>query len=79
MAQRQEFQMTDAQLAVIVAASTPTPLMFLPGGLPMFDCAQQNANRAWERLADQLGFEPYTVRPSKKGNHYFTAHPKEDV
>ena len=37
---------------------------------------QENANRAWEALGDELGFQHMTVEPSRKGDRFFIAEPK---
>ena len=71
---RTEFEMTDDDLAVLMDASKPTPAMWLSGGVPMCGTPQENANRAWGRLAEKLGFEQMTVRPVPgKGQKFFTA------
>jgi aromatic ring-opening dioxygenase catalytic subunit (LigB family) len=31
--------------------------MFLSGGTPMFGTPQENANRAWQRLGEKVGFD----------------------
>ena len=73
----QEFEMTDEDLAALLDASKPTPVMFLSGGIPMCATPQENANRAWEHLGDKLGFNSMTVQPvSSKGQKFFTAEPR---
>lgn len=57
------FILTDEQYASIIEASKPTPVMYLSGGMSMFDSPQENANRAWQNLAKELGFVWDTVRP----------------
>lgn len=32
------------------------PVMYLSGGVPMFDDPQEIANRAWKHLAAEMGF-----------------------
>jgi hypothetical protein len=77
---RQEYQMTAEDHAALLDACKPTPVMFLSGGLPMHDSPQENANCAWQRLGDKLGFDHMTVRPvSGKGTDYFTADAKLDL
>ena len=71
---RKEFQITDEQLSELKKASQPTPVMYLSGGVPMFDSPQENANRAWKKLGAELGFDYLTVRPiAGKSQHFFTA------
>lgn len=71
-----DFEMTESQLEEILDASNPTPVMYLSGGKPMFDSPQENANHAWEKLGQLLGFEYMTVRPNGKGDRCFSAEPK---
>lgn len=70
-----EFEMTDSQLEMILKASQPTVVMKI--GDHQGPTPQQNANRAWEELGDEMGFESKSVRPSSKGDKFFTAIPKE--
>jgi hypothetical protein len=73
---RQEYEMMIEQLARILDASKPTPVMFLSGGTPMFGTPQSNANVAWAILGRELGFAPMSVRPVPgKGERFFTAEP----
>jgi hypothetical protein len=70
--------MSETELADILAACKPTPVMFLTGGKPMYDSPQENANRAWKQLGDKLGFDAMTVQPvDGKGNRFFTAEAAE--
>lgn len=70
---RKEFEMTQAQLDSILEASKSTPAMYLSGGQPMFDSPQENANRAWKKLGEEMGFDYMTVKPTSRGNRFFTA------
>jgi hypothetical protein len=71
---RKEFELTDEQLAKLLEASRPTPVMFLSGGIPMSNSPQENANDAWETLGRELGFRHLTVEPIHgKGRKFFTA------
>jgi len=71
---RQDFEMTEDDLAELLRASRPVPAMFLSGGRPMFGTPQENANAAWERLGKKMGFKPMTVKPIPgKGHRYFSA------
>lgn len=75
---RTEYEMTQDDLDAILDASKPTPAMFLSGGTPMFDTPQENANRAWQRLGERLGFDHMTVRPiAGTGQRFFSAVPNE--
>lgn len=70
------YEMTQAQLDTILDACKPTPVMFLSGGQPMFNSPQENANDAWRRLGEELGFDHMTVRPTGEGDRFFYAEPK---
>jgi aromatic ring-opening dioxygenase catalytic subunit (LigB family) len=73
---RREYEMTKDQLRKMLDACKPVPAMYLSGGVPMFPSPQENANRAWASLGDELGFNPATVQPVPgKGHHFFTADP----
>lgn len=74
---RKEYEMTEKQLAEIMDACKPTPAMFLSGGEPMAGTPQENANRAWQKLGDAMGFAHMTVRPNGKGDRHFTAEVKD--
>lgn len=71
---RQEYEMTEGDLATLLEASKPTPAMYLSGGMPMTSSPQENANRAWSELGKRMGFDPMTVRPVPgKSQRFFTA------
>ena len=72
---RQEFEMTEDDLASLMDACKPTPAMFLSGGEPMGGTPQENANFAWRRLGEKMGFDHMTVQPVRgKGKRVFTAN-----
>lgn len=71
---RKEFTMTEDQLSELLQASRPTPIMYLSGGIPMGPSQQENANQAWQKLGEELGFVWDTVEPvSEKDQRVFTA------
>lgn len=73
---RTEYEMTEEDLAAILDACKPTPVMMIGGftGSP----PQENANRAWAVLGTKMGFDPMTVQPiSGRGQRFFTAIPSE--
>ena len=75
---RKTYRMTADQLETMRAASKPTPVMYLSGGVPMAGTPQENANAAWARLADELKFDVFSVRPHPSGEvTLFTAESKE--
>ena len=76
MADRKTYVMTDAQLEVLLDASKPVRYMVVAGISPR--SPQQNANDAWQRLADEMGFILYTVKPVPgKPQTHFTAVSRE--
>lgn len=75
---RKEFEMSDDQLNKLLDACKPTPAMYLSGGVPAFGTPQENANRAWKALGDEMGFKWDTVCPSNKGNKFFFAEARGD-
>ena len=73
---RKEFEMSDEDLAAVLDACKPTPAMWLGDGTPMCGTPQENANRAWERLGEKMGFASLTVQPAAgKGQKVFTVEP----
>ena len=70
---RVEYEMTEEDLKELLDACKSTPVMFLSGGQPMCSSAQENANQAWSSLGKKMGFDAMSVRPSNKGQRFFTA------
>lgn len=71
---RKTYTMTEKQFEAIVEASKPTTVMYLSGGIPMGGTPQENANRAWAKLGEELGFDAMSVRPGASQKE-FTAEP----
>lgn len=71
------FTMTEAQLMELLKACRPTPVMYLSGGTPMCSNPQENANAAWRKLGEEMGFDHMTVRPSGNDQRCFTAEEKK--
>lgn len=69
------YEMNDAQFSSIMEACQPVAAIMLQCG-PLRS-PQENANNAWKRLADEMGFEWDSVRPSGQGDRVFFATPKE--
>jgi hypothetical protein len=68
--------MSQADLDEILKACRSVPVMMVGGYAP--SSLQENANRAWARLGEKMGFDSETVRPiDGKGNRFFTAVPSE--
>lgn len=71
---RKEFEMTQAQFEKILEACKPVPYIAIQCGEP--SSPQENANKAWCALGDELGFDGMTVEPTNKGKLFFTAEEK---
>lgn len=76
---RQEYELTQEDLDSVLEASKPVVAIMLHiGGGPR--TPQENANAAWQVLADKYGFVWDTVRPaSGKGRRFVTAETKEQA
>jgi hypothetical protein len=73
---RTEYEMTEEDLAEMMEAFKPVPMIMLQCGNP--PSQQENANRAWAKLGNKMGFDGDTVRPiNGKGNRFFSAIPSE--
>lgn len=68
---RKDFEMTEDDLKVLLAAMRPVPYMVISGIAPR--SRQENANDAWAALGHKMGFKPMTVRPNGKGDRFFSA------
>lgn len=79
MSERKEFQMTEEQKNTLLDAMKPQPVMYLSGGTQMHRSQQERANEAWCKLGRQMGFKGMTVKPSPKGDLYFTAEIAEVI
>ncbi len=73
---RKNFEMTKDDLNSILNACKSVPLIALQCGNPR--SPQERANSAWETLGKQMGFDYMTVRPTGKGDRYFSAMVIED-
>ncbi len=71
MTYRQQYELTSEQFDKLIEACRSVPLIMLQCGMP--PSPQENANRAWCALGDELGFDGMTVEPSSKGQRFFTA------
>jgi hypothetical protein len=74
MADRKDYELTDEQFDELLKACRPVAAIMLQCLLP--SSPQENANRAWCALGDRLGFDGMTVKPSNKGQRFFTAAPR---
>jgi hypothetical protein len=73
--ERMNFEMTEADLDELLQACRSVPLIALQCGSP--PSPQENANAAWDRLGEKMGFYGSTVKPTGKNNRFFNAIPKE--
>ena len=65
------YEMTEADLANLLDAMKPVPMIALQCGTPR--SVQENANAAWARLGERMGFDPMTVAPNGRGGRFFSA------
>ena len=73
---RVNYEMSEEDLKEILDSYKPVPMIMLQCGNP--PSPQENANRAWQRLGEKMGFEWDTVNPiDGKGARFFTAIPSE--
>jgi len=70
---RKDFEMSEEQLSVLLDACKPTPTFSMFGDVPVFGTPQENANYAWQKLGDDLGFVGDTAIPNGKGDRFFSA------
>ena len=72
---RKEYTMKQIDFDTLMDACKPVKMIMLQCGTP--SCPQENTNRAWDRLGDQMGFDGSTVQPAGSNPLKFTAIPKE--
>ena len=68
---RKDFEMSEEDLEALLSAMKPVAMIGLQCGTPRSQ--QENANEAWRRLGEKLGFEYMTVKPNGKGDRFFSA------
>ena len=73
---KKEYRMTQEDMNVILEAGQPAVCIALQCGAPQ--SRQEKANAAWAKLGEKMGFQPFTVRPSPKGELFFTAEEVKD-
>lgn len=66
-----QYEMTKEQHEKLLKACEPVRMIALNCGTPRNP--QKNVNDAWEALGKEMGFHPYTVEPSSKGELFFRA------
>jgi hypothetical protein len=68
----EEFEMSQEQLDVLMDSTKAVPMIAINCGTTMSQ--QERANRAWQSLSLELGFEHMTARPARgKSNRFFEA------
>lgn len=70
-----EYELTEERHAALIEACHAVPYIIVGGQAP--PSAQENANREWAKLGEELGFDAATVRPVPgKGSRFFMAVPR---
>ena len=72
---RNNYEMTEEDLKTLKESMQPVPCMVIGRYAPASQ--QENANRAWMRLGEKMGFIWDTVQPNGRGERYFSAVPSE--
>ena len=72
---RQNFEMTEVQLKVLLDACKSVPMIAIHCGRT--STPQENANAAWAALGAELGFQHMSVEPTGRGDRFFTAEVSE--
>jgi hypothetical protein len=75
MVERIEYEMTQDQYNKLLEACKPVSMIMLQCGTP--SSPQENANRAWALLGDEMGFDFMTVKPVPNKQRFFTAIKKQ--
>ena len=70
---RQNFEMSEQDLSALLDAMRPVPMIALQCGTPR--SVQERANDAWAALGKKMGFDHMTVRPTGRGDRFFSAVP----
>lgn len=74
---RRTYTLTDKQLELVMKASQPVRYMVIGGRPP--SSPQENANRAWQKVAKEHGVDWETIKPHPSGDtQMFTAIPLEE-
>lgn len=73
---RVNYEMSEADEKELLDACKPVICIMVGGYAPR--SPQENANAAWRRLGEKMGFDFMTVRPIQgKGTRFFSAVPSE--
>lgn len=68
---REDFEMSEEDLKILLSSMTPHPMIMLQCGPT--ESLQERANKAWAWLGEKMGFKPMTVRPNGRGQRHFSA------
>ncbi len=74
---RKNFEMTQAQLEKLYEAGKPIPLIAIHIG--RMESVQERANRTWEELGKEMGFDYMSVKPTGQGDRFFTAEVSQEL
>ena len=67
------YEMTEDDLKTLLSLMQPAPMLNVGRG----PSRQESANHAWRSLGMKMGFDHRTVKPTGKGDRFFTAIPSE--
>lgn len=73
---RIDYEMSLSDLAELMEAMKPVPMIMLQCGRPC--SVQESANAAWAKLGARMGFDPMSVRPNGRGDRFFSAEKLAD-
>jgi len=69
-----QYRMTEEELKMMMNASKPVTYMVFNGQPP--SSPQENANNAWQQIADRVGCDKMSIKPAATGdNRDFMANP----
>ena len=72
---RTNYEMTQEDLDTLLNAMKPVPYIVVGDIAPRSQ--QENANAAWAKLGGKMGFDSDTVKPTGRGDRFFSAIPSE--
>lgn len=72
-----DYEMTQAELDELIAASQPVRYMVFGGMEPIGP--REKAEEVWKKLGQRMGFKWATARPNGKGDRFFSAEPDENL
>ena len=75
--ERKEYEMTQEDFDKILEASQPVPYLVVGGHEPVSQ--RDRAMAAWSELGSRMGFDYMSVKPTGKGDLFFSAVPNEEI